>query len=115
MEVKSVAKNIRVSPRKLRPLANMVRGRRVEEALTMLQFASNPRARVMAKVVKSAAANAENNYQMSPDLKIVSIYVNEAPTMRRFYPRARGRVGPILKRASHITVIVAEEEAKFGA
>jgi len=114
MEVKAVAKNIRVSPRKLRPLANMVRGRSVDEALTMLQFAPTPKAKVIAKVVKSAAANAENNFQMSPYLKIVNIYVGEAPTMKRFYPRARGRVGPILKRASHITVIVAEEE-KFGA
>lgn len=114
MEVKAVAKNIRVSPRKLRPLANMVRGRSVDEALTMLQFAPTPKANVIAKVVKSAAANAENNFHMSPYLKIVSIYVGEAPTMKRFHPRARGRVGPILKRASHITVIVAEEE-KFGA
>ena len=110
MEVKAVAKNIRVSPRKLRPLVNMVRGRSVAEALTMLRFAPTPKAKVIAKVVKSAAANAENNYQMSPDLKIARIFVDEAPTMKRQYPRARGRVGPILKRASHITVVVAEEE-----
>ena len=115
MEVKAVAKNIRVSPRKLRPLVNMVRGRSVEEALIMLKFAPTPKARVIAKVVKSAAANAENNFQMSPYLKIVRIFVGEAPTMKRFHPRARGRVGPILKRASHITVIVAEEEEKRGA
>ncbi len=114
MEVKAVAKNIRISPRKLRPLANMVRGRNVDEALILLKFAVTPKARVVAKVVKSAAANAENNYQMSPDLKIVRIFVNEAPTMKRYRPRARGRVGPILKRASHITVVVAEEE-KVGA
>lgn len=110
MEVKAVAKNIRVSPRKLRPLVNMVRGRSVAEALTLLKFAATPKARVIAKVVKSAAANAENNYQMSPDLKIARIFIDEAPTMKRHYPRARGRVGPILKRASHITVVVAEEE-----
>lgn len=115
MEVKAVAKNIRVSPRKLRPLVNMVRGRSVEEALIMLQFAPTPKARVIAKVVKSAAANAENNFQMSSYLKVTQIFVNEAPTMKRFRPRARGRVGSILKRASHITVIVAEEEEKVGA
>ena len=110
MEVKAVAKNIRVSPRKLRPLVNMVRGRSVAEALTLLKFTPTPKASVIAKVVKSAAANAENNYQMSPELKIVRIFVDEAPTMKRHYPRARGRLSPILKRASHITVVVAEEE-----
>jgi large subunit ribosomal protein L22 len=110
MEVKAVAKNIRVSPRKLRPLVNMVRGMSVAEALTSLEFTATPKAKVIAKVVKSAAANAENNYQMSPDLKIIRIFVDEAPTMKRYRPRARGRVGSILKRASHITVFVAEEE-----
>jgi large subunit ribosomal protein L22 len=114
MEVKAVAKNIRVSPRKLRPLVNMVRGRSVAEALTLLKFTATPKAKAIAKVVKSAAANAENNYQMSPDLRIVRIFVDEAPTMKRHYPRARGRLSPILKRASHITVVVAEEE-EIGA
>jgi len=109
MEVRAVAKNTGVSPRKVRPLVNMIRGKKVDNALTMLKFAPTPTARVVAKVVKSAAANAENNFQMSPsDLKIVSIYVDEARTMKRFRPRARGRVSPILKRSSHITVIVAE-------
>ena len=110
MEVRAVAKNIRVSPRKVRPLIDMIRGKKVETALTMLKFTPTPMARVVAKVVKSAAANAENNFQMSPaDLKIVSTYVDEARTMKRFRPGARGRVSPILKRASHITVIVAEQ------
>jgi len=109
MEVRAVAKNPGVSPRKVRPLVDMIRGKKVDNALTMLRFAPTPTARVVAKVVKSAAANAENNFQMSPsDLKIVSIYVDEARTMKRFRPRSRGRVSPILKRSSHITVIVAE-------
>ncbi len=110
MEVRARAEDTGVSPRKLRPLVNMVRGRSVPEALTLLKFAATPKARVIAKVVKSAAANAENNFQMSPDLKIARIFIDEAPTMKRHRPRARGRVGPILKRASHITVVVAEEE-----
>jgi len=89
----------------------MIRGKKVDEALTMLRFTPTPTARVVAKVVKSAAANAENNFQMSPsDLKIVNIFADEAQTLKRFRPRARGRVGPILKRSSHITVIVAEQE-----
>ncbi|MBA7670154.1 50S ribosomal protein L22 [subsurface metagenome] len=111
IEVSSVAKDTGISARKVRPLINMVRGRKVDEALTLLKFAPSPNARVVAKVVKSAAANAENNLQMSPsDLKIVSIFANEAPTLKRHRPRARGRVSPIHKRSSHITVIVAGEE-----
>ena len=115
MEVRAVAKDTGVSPRKVRPLIDMVRGKKVDEALTMLKFATTPTARVVAKVVKSAAANAENNFQMSPsDLKIVSIFADEARTLKRFRPRARGRASPILKRSSHITVIVAEQEGQFG-
>ena len=115
MEVRAVAKDTGVSPRKVRPLVDMVRGKRVDEALTILRFASSPTARVVAKVVKSAAANAENNFQTSTDLKIVSIVVDEARTLKRFRPRARGRASPILKRSSHITVVVAEQEGKVGS
>jgi len=112
MEVRAVAKDTGISPRKVRPLVDMVRGKRVDEALTLLKFAPTPTARVVAKVVKSAAANAENNFQMSPsDLKIVSIFADEAQTLKRFRPRARGRVSPILKRSSHITVVVAGQES----
>ena len=110
MEVRAVSKDTGVSPRKVRPLVDMVRGKMVDEALILLRFTSTPTARVVAKVVKSAAANAENNFQMSPsDLKIVSIYADEARTMKRFRPRFRGLASPILKRSSHITVIVAEQ------
>ena len=110
MEVRAVAKDTGVSPRKVRLLVDMVRGKKVDEALTILRFAQTPTARVVAKVVKSAAANAENNFQMSPELKIISIFADEARTLKRYRPRARGRAGPILKRSSHITVIVAEQE-----
>ncbi len=110
MEVKAVAKNIRVSPRKLRPLVNTVRGKTVDEALTVLKFAPTPKARAVAKLVKSAASNAENNFEMASELKIVRISVDEGPTVKRYRPRARGRVNPILRRSSHITVVVAEEE-----
>ncbi len=110
MEVRAIAKDTGISPRKVRRLVDMVRGKRVDEALTILRFTPTPTARVVAKVVKSAAANAENNYQMSPaDLKIVKIFADEARTMKRHRPRARGRANQILKRSSHITVIVSEE------
>ncbi len=112
MEVKAVAKAIRVSPRKVRRLVDMVRGKTVDEALTILRFAPTPTARVVAKVVKSAAANAENNYQLlTSDLRITHITADAAPTMKRHRARSRGRVSPILKRSSHITVIVNEMEA----
>jgi len=111
MEVKAVAKDTGVSPRKIRLLVDMVRGKKVDEALNILKFAPSPLARVVAKVVKSAAANAENNFQMTPaDLRIVNIVADEARSMKRYRPRARGRTSPILKRSSHITVIVAEQE-----
>jgi large subunit ribosomal protein L22 len=112
MEVKAISKDTGISPRKVRLLVDMVRGKRVDEALSLLKFTPTPTARVVAKVVKSAAANAENNFQMDPaDLKIVGIFADEARTTKRFRPRARGRAAPILKRSSHITVIVAEEES----
>jgi len=89
----------------------MVRGKMVNDALTLLKFTPTPKAQVLAKVVKSAAANAENNFQLSTsDLRIVVIFADDARTMKRFRPRARGRASPIQKRSSHITVLVAEQE-----
>ena len=111
MEVRAVAKDTGIPPRKVRPLMDMVRGRKVDEALALLRFVITPTARIVAKTVKSAAANAENNFQMTPsDLKIVTAFANEAPSLKRFRPRARGRVSHIFKRSSHITVIVDEVE-----
>jgi large subunit ribosomal protein L22 len=112
MEVRAIAKNIRISPSKVRLVADMVRGKKVEEALNMLAFTPTPTAKVVAKVVKSAAANAENTFQMAPEtLKISSIFVDPGMTMKRFRSAARGRVSPVLKRSSHITVVVAEQES----
>ena len=110
MEVKAVAKDTGISAQKIRPMVDMVRGKKVDDALNMLKFTPSPLARVIAKVVKSAAANAENNFQMTPaDLKIVNIYADEARSLKRYRPRARGRASHILKRSSHITVIVDEQ------
>lgn len=111
MEVKATAKDTGIPAGKVRPLVDMVRGKRVDEALTLLQFTPTPKAKVVAKLVKSAASNAENNFQIDPaDLKIVKIYADEARSLRRYRPRSRGRISPIRKHSSHITVIVAEEE-----
>ncbi len=112
MEVRAIAKNTGASPRKIRLLVDMVRGKKVDEALAMLKFTPSPTAMIVAKVIKSAVANAESVYQMSSsDLIITRIFADEAPTMKRYRPRARGRVGHILKRSSHLTVIVSEQES----
>lgn len=111
MEVRAVSKDNGISPRKVRLFVDLVRGKKVEEALETLRFMPSPTARAVAKVIKSAAANAESVFQMSiADLRIVSVFADEARTLRRFRARARGRASPILKRSSHITVVVAEEE-----
>ncbi len=110
MEVTATARQVRVSPRKVRLVLDTVRGKPVDEALAILGFLPSPSARTVAKVVKSAAANAENNYQMSPArLRIVKTFADEGMTLRRFRAGARGRVNPFRRRFSHITVIVEEE------
>lgn len=82
----------------------------MDEALVILEFLPSPSARTVSKVVKSAAANAENNLEMAPaDLRIVGIHVDEGRTMKRHRAGPRGRVKPLLKRSSHITVVVREE------
>ncbi len=112
MEVRAISKDTGISVRKVRPLVDMVRGKTVSEALAMLSFTPTPKAKMLAKLVKSAAASAENNYQMAPSaLRIVRIYADMARPMKRHRPRARGRVAPISKDSSHITVVIAEEEA----
>ncbi len=111
MEVRAIVKDTGISAQKIRPLVDMVRGKKVDDALNILKYTSSPLARTVAKVVKSAAANAENNFQMTPaDLKIVNIYADEARSLKRYRPRARGRASHITKRSSHITVIVDEQE-----
>jgi LSU ribosomal protein L22P len=110
MKVRAVAKDVGISSRKVCPVIDMVRGKKVDESLTILSFLSTPAAKSVAKVIKSAAANAENNFQMSPaDLKITDIFANQGRTLKRFRPKSRGRVSPILRRSSHITVLVSEE------
>ena len=110
MRVKAVAKDVGFSPRKIRLVIDMVRGKKVDDALTVLSFLTTPSAKAVAKVIKSASANAENNLEMSPaDLRIAAIFADQGHTLKRFRPKSRGRVSPILKRSSHITVLVEEE------
>ena len=110
MEVRAVAKNVQRSPRKIRLAADAVRGRTVQEALTMLSLMPQAAARDVFKVVKSAASNAENNFEIDVDnLYIRRIYVDEARMLKRYKARAHGRVAPRLRRASHITAVVDEK------
>ncbi|MEA1872293.1 MAG: 50S ribosomal protein L22 [Chloroflexota bacterium] len=111
MKAKAVAKEVGISPQKVRLVINMVRGRKVDEALNILSFLPTPTAKAVAKVIKSAVANAENNFQMSPaELRITDIFAGQGHTLKRYRPQSRGRVSPILKRSSNITVFVTEEE-----
>lgn len=111
MHVRAMIRNLGVSPKKLGLIVDMVRGKKVSEALDILRFTPSPAGRNVAKVVKSASANAENNFQLDPaKLKIAEIYANEGRKSKRGRAKARGRVGPILKRSSHVVVIVEEQE-----
>ena len=109
MEVKAVAKTVRIAPRKVRLVLDLVRGKDVNEALAILKFIPNHAAAEVSKVVKSAAANATNNHQLDGEkLYIKACYADEGITMKRFMPRAKGSASQILKRTSHITVVVEE-------
>jgi large subunit ribosomal protein L22 len=110
VEVRASARQIRVSPRKVGLVLDTVRGKKVSEALVILTFLRTPTARTVAKVVKSAAANAENNYQMVPaQLKIVKAFAEKGQSLRRFRASARGRASPYKHRYSHIVIVVEEE------
>lgn len=108
----ATARFVRVAPMKARRVINLVRGKSVEEALAILKYAPQTASEPVAKVVQSAAANAENNFGLDPRTLVISeAYANEGPTMRRFRPRAQGRAFQIRKRTSHITVVVESQKA----
>ena len=109
IEVRAVAKYIRMSPRKVRLVVDLVRGRQVEEALQILDLTPKAAAEPVAKVIRSAAANADENLGLSmDDLYIARITADEGPTLKRGRPGARGRFKPLLKRSTHISVVLAE-------
>tara|TARA_Y100000588_G_scaffold69601_2_gene71268 strand:- start:1473 stop:1820 length:348 start_codon:yes stop_codon:yes gene_type:complete len=109
--VRALAKQLGASQKRLKPILDLVRGQRVEDALNSLSLLPSPWAKSVAKVVASAAANAENNMLMDRDnLRIVHISADNAPSLKRFRPRARGRIGRITKRSSHVMVVVDEDE-----
>lgn len=108
MESKAILRSARVSPRKARLVADLVRGRDVSEAIEMLQFTQKKSAPMIQKLVESAVANAEGAGDVDVDaLYIKTIMVDAGPSLRRFRPRAQGRATKILKKTSHITVVLA--------
>ncbi len=111
MEVTATNRYAGVSPRKVRLVLEHLPGRSVQEALNLLKFLPTPHARLVAKIVKSAASNAENNHALDPDtLYIKRAVANDARRLRRFRPAARGRVHRYQRRTSHITITVDERE-----
>ena len=98
MEAKAIARHIRIAPRKIRIVADLVRGKNIGEAFAILKFTPKVGADVVEKVMRSAIANAEHNFDMN----------DQGPTLKRIHPRSRGQAFKILKRTSHVTVVVKE-------
>jgi len=109
MEARAVTKYLRIAPNKARLVADLIRGKRVAEALTVLRFTPKKGARFINKTLQSALASAENTKKMDIDKLIVkTIYVDKGPVLKRWQPRAMGRATPILKRTSHVTVVLSD-------
>lgn len=111
MEAKAVAKTVRIAPRKARLVVDLIRGKQVGEAVAILKHTPKAASPVVEKLLNSAVANAEHNYDMDIDnLLVKEVYVDEGPTMKRFRPRAQGRASQINKRTSHITIVLSEKK-----
>ena len=109
MEAKAIAKYVRIAPRKVRIVIDLIRGKKVVEALAVLKNTPKVASGVIFKVLKSAIANAEHNYDMNSDaLYVATAFVDQGPTLKRVHPRSRGQAFKILKRSSHVTVVVKE-------
>ena len=111
MQAKAVAKTVRIAPRKVRLVVDLIRGKNVGEAIAILKNTQRGASPVVEKVLNSAIANAEHNYDMDVDnLYVSEAFVDEGVTLKRFRPRAQGSASPINKRTSHITVVVSEKK-----
>ena len=112
MEVKAVSKYVRISPRKVQKVVGAIKGKPVEAGLEILRFMPQKAAKILDKIVRSAVANADQNPDVDIDLLVIhNIVADQGPTLKRWRARARGRGTRILKRTSHITVILAEESS----
>ena len=109
MEAKAIARTVRVTPRKARLVVDLVRGKQIGEALAILANTNKSSSPIVAKVIKSAVANATNNFNMNEEnLYIKTAYVDDGIRMKRYMPRAKGSASGLVKRTCHITVVVAE-------
>ncbi len=109
MEIKAKAKHIKMSPRKVRLVVDVARGKEVQAALEQLKFVNKLAVKPVVKLINSAVANAKHNFEIEPDnLYVKEIKVDEGPTLRRWMPRAFGRATPLRKRTSHINLILSE-------
>jgi large subunit ribosomal protein L22 len=110
MDVAARLRYARISPQKCRLVADLVRGKKVGQAMDLLNYTPKKSAEILKKVLESAIANAENNHGADIDeLKISRVFVDEAPTLKRWRARAKGRANQIIKRNSHITIHVSDE------
>ena len=111
MEARAIAKYVRISPLKVNFICREITGKQVDEALSILKFTPKKGARILEKVLDSAVANAENNLNLDRDnLYVSAAYANEGPRMKRWRPKAKGMAYPIIKRSSHVGVVVQEKE-----
>ena len=111
MQAKAIAKYVRISPLKVNFICKEIRGKQVDEALAILKFTPKKGARILEKVLNSTIANAEHNFGLNrEDLFVSQAYANNAPVMKRWRPKAKGMAYPILKRSSHVGVVVEERE-----
>lgn len=111
IEVKAVSKSVRIAPRKVRLVVDLIRGKQVGEAISILKHTSKGASTTVEKLLNSAIANADHNNGMDVNnLYVKKVFVDEGQTLKRFIPRAKGMATPIMKRTSHITLIVAEKE-----
>lgn len=109
--MRSYVRNTAIAPKKARLILDEIRGKRVDEAMSLLRFMPTPHARIIAKAVRSAVANAENNYNLQPrGLRVAKAYAGDGMTFRRMRPRARGRADVVRRRRTNITIVVQEEE-----
>ena len=115
MEARATRRYAQVSAQKARLVVDLIRGKSVETALGILEYTPKRGARLIAKTLRSAVANAEHEQRVDVDaLYVKKAFVNEGPTAKRFLPRAHGRATPLFKRTSHITVVVDERGKKEG-
>ena len=110
-QAKAIARTVRIAPRKVRLVVDLIRGKQIGEAVAILRHTPKAASPVVEKVLQSAVANAEHNYELDINNLVVSeVFVDEGPTLKRFRPRAQGRASAINKRTSHITIVVSEKK-----